>query len=105
MKLEYVNKATGEVIDLKAKFNKETDKATLTSTNLDLNMKEVVSLRKTTNLLTGLQITAGIATGLALGKGLFTTACIIIGSSIIFDMITPTDLIYNKVLTFKAKKQ
>jgi len=103
MKLEYVDKNTGEITTLKDKFNKETDRATRTSCNLDLTPKQVVSLRGITNTLTGTQVTLGIVTGIALGKGIFTGACIAIGSAIIYDMLTPTDLIYKRVLTFKQK--
>lgn len=103
MKLEYVNKHTGEVTNLKDKFNLETDKATMTSTNLDLTREEVIALRGTTNAMTAAQVSLGIATGIALGKGIFTGACIAIGSAIIYDMVTPTDMIYKQVLKIKTK--
>ena len=99
----YVNENTGEIITPLDKINAQTDKATRASTNMDLTDEEVESLRATTNTLTGVQCTLGLVTGVLLGKTLFTIACISIGSTIIYDMVTPTDLICKKVLTFKNK--
>lgn len=101
--MDYIDRKTGEIIDLKARFNEQTDKATIESTNLRLSEEEVVALRKTTNALTSIQIVAGIATGVIVGKTIFTGACISIGAMVIADMVTPTDLIYKKVLTNKTK--
>ena len=101
--MDYINKQTGEVIDIKDKFNQEVDRATRIGSSLDLTQEQVVSLRTTTNTLTALQVAAGIGTGIVLGKGIFTGACISIGTMVIYDMMTPTDLIYKKVLTFKNK--
>jgi len=110
-KYEFVNKETGEIITPKTAreyyrllFDIKVDKTTRTDSKLALTDEQVVQLRTTTRSLTTVQVLAGIGTGIALGQGIFTGTCIALGSAIIYDMITPTDLIYKKVLTFKTEK-
>ena len=96
------NKSTGERL---TPFTNALDDLTQTNTTRKLSKKNLVKLRALTTAKTVAQIGTGVATGVLLGKSIFTGTLLGIGTYVVVDILVykPFNILTDKVLTIKTK--
>ena len=96
------NKSTGERL---TPFTNALDDLTQTNTTRVLKKRDLVKLRALTAAKTVAQIGTGVATGVLLGKSIFTGTLLGIGTYVVVDILVydPMQTLSKKVLIIKSK--
>ena len=96
------SKSTGERLK---PFTNALDDLTQTNTTRVLKKRELVKLRALTAAKTVTQIGTGVATGVLLGKSIFTGTLLGIGTYVVVDILVyePMQTLSKKVLIIKSK--